>query len=50
MAVSLGVALAEKTWKKKNSQQKHILRIIFNKGKFEHTEDFFYSCLNLANF
>ena len=43
MAVSLGAAPAEQTWKKINSQQKHALHIIFNKSKFEHTSELFKS-------
>ena len=34
--------------KKINSQQKHALRIIYNKGKFEHTSEFFKSS-NILN-
>ena len=38
MAASLGGALAEQSSKKINSQQNYVLRIIFNKGKFEHQQ------------
>ena len=36
-------APAKQPWKKINSQQKHALRIICNKSKFEHTTELFKS-------
>ena len=42
-SVSLGSTCRRKLKKKKNSQQKHALRIIFNKSKFEHTSELFKS-------
>ena len=41
-SVSWG-STCRKNLKKINSRQKHVLRIIFNKGKFEHTGEFFKS-------
>ena len=43
IAASLSWALTEQTLKKINSKEKHVLRIIFNNGKFENTSELFKS-------
>ena len=43
MAASLGRALAVQTWKKRCSQEKLALCIIFNKTKFKYSCELFQS-------
>ena len=41
MLIYLGAVPAGQTLKKINSQQKHAIRIIFNKNKFAHIREIF---------
>ena len=41
MPIQVGAVPAGQTLKKINSQQKHAIRIIFNKNKYAHTRGIF---------